>query len=386
MILRDILTVMKKELRSILKDRVILAQVVLLPFIMVMGYGLLCTTLGSDMDSKEQKPAYVIHAPAFLAEPLKSMDLQEIDEEQAEAIKQQIEDEEASLLMIFPEDFEIAEVGSVDLDNIEIWYNSSLTDSVAKQAAVNAMLENLRPQVFTVNADTSVTYDLYDETAVVRELLSMILPLMILMSVYMVCMTLSAESIAGDKERGFLNTVLMAPVQRSSVAIGKSLTILLVAIVGGLSAFAGMACALPQMVETLSMGSADTISYSFTEYLLLFLTVITAAFVMASVLLVISTLAKSVKQATSIAPVFMLLLIIPGMLSMSAAFKDMVQDLGSINNLIPGWNAIITVQNIIQCNYTMQNIAISCGVNILFSVLCIVVISRLFEKESILNG
>ena len=71
---------------------------------------------------------------------------------------------------------------------------------------------------------------------------------------------------------------------------------------------------------------------------------------------------------------------------MTFRISHMVQDLGSINNLIPGWNAIITVQNIIQCNYTMQNIAISCGVNILFSVLCIVVISRLFEKESILNG
>ena len=208
--------------------------------------------------------------------------------------------------------------------------------------------------------------------------------MMILMSVFIVCMNLAAESIAGDKERGFLNTMLIAPIKRSSIAAGKSLCVFAAAVIGGISAFVGMAVSLPKLAE--SSGATESITYSFSEYLLLFGVTITAVFALAGVLLILSTVAKDVKQATSIAPALMLVLMVASMLTIVESFGEVVDDLGMINACIPAWNTMVVMQDIIAFDYSPAFAVTTCAVNLLFAVIAIFITGRLFENEKIVNG
>lgn len=215
-------------------------------------------------------------------------------------------------------------------------------------------------------------------------MLARLMPIMLLMGVFMVCMNLAAESVAGDKERGFLNTMLIAPVKRSSIAAGKAVYLLLVAILGGLSAFIGMAVSLPKLAEAMELN--EKFSYSVTEYLLLFVITITAVFALAGILLIISTLAKDVKQATNVAPVVMVVMMIAGILATTEGFKPMVKSMGMLNNLIPAWNTMLLMGDIIKLDYSVNNALISSGVNLCFSLIAIFIIGRCFESEKIVNG
>ena len=197
-------------------------------------------------------------------------------------------------------------------------------------------------------------------------------------------MNLAAETIAGDKERGFLNTMLITPVKRSSIAAGKSLCVFVAAVIGGISAFIGMAVSLPKLAE--SSGATESISYSFSEYLLLFGVTITAVFALAGVLLILSTVAKDAKQATSIAPSLMLILMVASMLTIVESFGEIVDDLGMINACIPAWNTMVVMQDVVACDYSPEFVAVTCIVNIIFSSIAIFVVGRLFEKENIVNG
>lgn len=197
-------------------------------------------------------------------------------------------------------------------------------------------------------------------------------------------MNLAAESVAGDKERGFLNTMLISPVKRSSIAAGKAVFVLIAAMIGGLSSFIGMAVSLPKLAEAMELDVG--FRYNVTEYILLFVIAIMAVFSLASILLIISTLAKDVKQATHVAPIIMMVLMVAGILSAAEGFKPMIESLGMINNIIPAWNSMLLMGDIIKLEYSVNNALISCGVNIVFSILTICLVGRCFESERIVNG
>lgn len=381
--MKDILSVVKKELKAILRDKAILAQIIVLPFAVVFGYAMLMSMM-NETEEPSEVTAYYADAPEMMVEGLQALGLKEMGEETPETIKEAIGNKNCDLFIVFPKDFAVAEAGTSSLSDIEMWYNSSDTGSAILRSNVLGFFDAFRPTVFTVNAKTEVDYDLGEETYMARKLLGTVLPMLLLMMVFTVCMNLAAETVAGDKERGFLNTMLIAPVKRSSIAAGKAICIFMAAVAGGISAFAGMAVSLPKMASALGMENGLT--YSMKEYVLLFAVTITAVFALAGLLLVISSVAKDAKQATSIAPVIMVAMMIASFLTMVDGFGRAVENLGMANAVIPAWNAMTVMQNIMLLEYSPVFVAVTCVANLAFTAICITVVGKMFENEKIVNG
>ena len=284
MIFRDIWTVAKKELKAGLSDKVVLFQVICMPFLIVFGYVMLMVIMGQAQetgDTQKEMDAYYVNAPTYMEDGLNELKLQKVEIEQVESLKEAIAQGECALLLLFPDDFAFAEQGSQDLSNIDIWFNSTESESYEMYYLITTYLNAYQPKLFSVNADEEIIYDLGDVDEVLRNTLSGLMPIILIMAIFMVCMNLAAESIAGDKERGFLNTMLIAPVKRSSIAAGKAVYLLLVAMLGGVSAFIGLVISLPKLAEAMELGG---LTYSTKEYLSLFLITITAVFALVSIL------------------------------------------------------------------------------------------------------
>ena len=216
--MRDALTVAKKELRAFLTDKVILFQIFILPFVIVFGYCSLFTVLSSTKtDENYQTKAYGINIPIYFQEAFKELDIVEApkkDEKTIEKYKQEVKDKTLDLLIIFPEDFRIAEPGEEDLSNVDIFYNSSKTESVKLYGFLVAVFDELQPRTFLVNYDFEEEYNMFDKDAEIRKMLGGVIPTVVFMAVFMICMNLASNSIAGDKEHGFLNTLLVTPIRR----------------------------------------------------------------------------------------------------------------------------------------------------------------------------
>ena len=383
--LHDILTVAVKEIRAALKDRVILAQMILVPFAIIFGYGMLMSVMNDAMsktDDSGEVSAFVINVPEYMKDGFKELKMESVQEDKAAEIRKDIEKKNSSLLVVFPEDFAIRQEG--DLSNIEIWYNSEDSTSTMKFAEVNAYLNAFQPKVFLINSSEDGEYDLGDPEAVGRNLLAALLPMMLLFAIFNAGNGLAAESIAGDKERGFLNTILIAPVKRRSIAAGKAIFIFTVGVVSGLSAFVGMAFSIPKLAEAVNMEKGLT--YGAQDYLLLFVVTMSAVFALYSAVLIISTLAKGVRQSSTLASIPLLAISLLGMLASMDGFRPIVEKLGMLNYVIPVWNSISCIQDIIRLEYLSSDILISCGLNLVFSVAMVLVMGRLFESEKIVNG
>jgi ABC-type Na+ efflux pump permease subunit len=388
--MRDIITVAKKELKAFFSDKAILLQMFILPFAIVFGYGMLMAATWSNIaDDKAPKKnetviAYSMNAPDEFKTVLDELGIKPAPDKDIEKYKDQVKSKEADMIMVFPEDFKMDEPGSSTLSNIDIFYNSDKKSSMELYSKATVMFTTMQPRIFTFNESTDTDYDLIDKASMLRNLLGGIIPLIVFMAVYMVCMSLAANSIAGDKEKGFLNTLLVTPIKRESLAAGKSISILVVAIIASCSAFIGMAISLPKFADALKI--AEKTSYSIPDYGVLLGAVVTGSFVCAVILLIISTVAKDTKQATTLSPIILLVVMIPSLMCSTESFAAHVENLGTTNYVIPVWNSVKLLQDGIKLNYSWTNAGITFGVNVVVALLGIVCIGKLFNREKIVNG
>lgn len=378
--MNDIFTVIKRELKAIFKDKILIFQIIFLPFLIMAGYSMLMVVMSEDTDCKDTS-AYCVNAPEYMLDGFYAMSMENADMSDIEAIKSKISKKEAQLLIVFPDNFR---ENTENPENIDIWYNGADSSSVELWSHVNIYLNEFQPHVFTVNMSEGIQYDLADEEQKALNLFGSALPTMLIMVVFITIMTISAEAIAGDKERGFLNTILVTPISRASIAAGKSFSIYIFAILGGLSTFGGTIVSLPKMAEAASLDVE--IVYTFSDYALLFAVTMITVFASVSILLIISTLSNSVKQATSISSIMTFVFMIPSLLLSTDSFEKVIQTIGMRNNFIPIWNTILNIRSVIMLDYKICDIIISVAVNIVFCIIATTFIAQCFKNEKIVNG
>jgi sodium transport system permease protein len=152
---------------------------------------------------------------------------------------------------------------------------------------------------------------------VLGERLGGILPYLFIISCFLGAMYPAIDLAAGEKERGTLETLLLVPIPRWQVVLGKFLVVFLAGVVAALLTLVGLGGWLWWRSGELG-GELGTVlsAIGATDLLLIAAMLVPTAAIFASLLLGISIYAKSFKEAQSyIAPLNMLV-ILPAFLAM----------------------------------------------------------------------
>jgi sodium transport system permease protein len=148
------------------------------------------------------------------------------------------------------------------------------------------------------------------------KILSQILPYMILLFSMLGALYPAIDLGAGEKERGTLETLLVAPVSRLSIVLGKFAVILVAALVSALLATASLAISLRLGVfATLSEIGGGSFTFNAAEALVALLMVVPVGCIFAALLLAISIFAKSFKEAQSYASPLQMFIVMPAFAS-----------------------------------------------------------------------
>ncbi|MBQ0011541.1 MAG: ABC transporter permease [Clostridiales bacterium] len=377
---RDTLTVYKKEIKSILKDKSVLFMCVLLPFLFMFIEGKIMSSMNVSEEGKTYD-AYVVNAPEEMKDGLKVLGFSDEAVDHDQCI-QDIKDKKTDMLLVFPEDFVISSGNGATVSDIEMYYNSSNTDSLLLQNALSVYFDSFRPVVFTVNANTANTYDLGDEDYQAKSLVASLVPSLLIMTIAYGIMALASNIIAGDKESYFLNTVLITPVSRTSVALGKALAVMTAAAISSVSAFVGLSFLMKDFQKMLG---ESAMSYSMTDYFFVLVVILSVTFALVGLILVISTLAKTARSAQTLTVIPIMILFLGSFLSSNASLETAVKSFGFKNCLIPMWNATYLTKNILLTGFTSKEMLTTCGINVAFGVCCLILISKLFNNEKIVN-
>ena len=386
------LTVMKKELARFFGDRRLVITTLLLPGCMIyLVYSLLGNIMMKSLLPEETyvAKAYVVDMPESLQENLRTLrvDWHPADREQLTQIRQEIQDKQTDGLVIFPQNFDEA-VTEYQVDskepapNVEIYYNSVKTESSRFFSEVSEILEeyeNSLANKLDINAGDSVYYDCATSKDTTGQMFSLMMPMLLMMFLYSGCMAVAPESIAGEKERGTMATLLVTPIRRSSLALGKVFSLSIIALLAGCSSFIGTFAALPKMMGG-EMTGVDSSVYVPMDYIMLLIVILSTVLVLVSAISLISAFAKSVKEAsTTVSP----LMIVITFVSLAPMLSQ--------GNKIPLYRYLIPVYNSAQCMngifsfaYQPVEILVTAAVNLCVAGILVYGLTRVFHSEKVM--
>ena len=385
---KGIWPVMKKELARFFKDRRLCLTTLLLPGLMIyVIYSFMGDALGSQFTVSEDYTYQIeaIHLPDSVAEMSEELPVQfrSIHPSQQADAMNAVQNQELDLLLIFPQDFD-AQVAAYDVSseaaapNVEIYYNSAATESSEAYDQVTALLEAHETAIankFDINRGSG-TYDLVDAQDLAGMTFASLMPMLIMIFLFSGCMAVAPESIAGEKERGTIATILVTPIHRSELALGKIFSLSIIALLSGLSSTIGVLLSMPKL-----MGGTDISMtvYGLGDYAMLGLVVLSTVLLLIALISIISAFAKSTKEAQTL---IMPLMIIVMVIGVSGMFGEPTQD--PLLYLIPLYGSVQSMAAIFAFDFNMVHTAICVISTLCYAAACIFVLTRMFHSERII--
>ena len=391
------LTIIKKEFARFFGDRQLIFTAVIMPGLLIY---LIYSFMGTGIESMIQEGANdnvtvrVENMPQSIAPMFDGTDSLNITVLPTPFTQKDIdllEDKELNTVLLrFPADFDTLLV-SYDpqsgalAPNIEIYYNSTNNASQRVYAMLESMLTTFEDQMsnrFDINRSDSEeqTFDQATEDNIGAMIWSKILPMLILMMLFSGVMAIAPSAIAGEKERGTIATLLVTPMKRNELALGKIISLSGIALLSGISSFIGIALSLPKMIQGDVDTSALGFHYTTGDYFVLLLTILAAVLIMASAVSLLSALAKDVKNAGTMVLPLMLVVMLCGLLPM---FQNGASE-NLVIYLIPFYNSIEVMTAVFAHELQWTPVIITLAANVVYTGIAVWGLTRMFNSEKIM--
>ncbi len=389
-------TIIRKEFARFFGDRQLVFTTVIMPGLLIyliyslMGVGIRNMETHGEQDVVTVR---VENMPQSVAPILSSLDSsivilqQPVSQTDIDALQDK---EINAIAMRFPADFD-ALVADYDpmcgqpAPNVEIYYNSANNASdrvfTIMETALNAFEDGMANRFDINRADEEgQTFNQASDDQVLGDILSKLLPMLIIMMLFSGVMAIAPSSIAGEKERGTIATLLVTPMRRNELAIGKIVSLSCIALLSGVSSFIGIALSLPNMIQAGGDGIEIPFNYTTGDYIALLLVIFASVLVMASAISLLSALAKDVKNAGTMITPFMLIIMLAGLLPMFQT--ETVHSL--VNYFIPFYNSIQVMADVFAHSLNWTALFITLGSNIVYTGIAIWGLTRMFNSEKVM--
>lgn len=390
--------VFKKEIARFFGDKRLLFTTVILPgLIIFVMYSVMGEAMSSTFGSEDVTfNIAVVNMPVTMESvfPEDRYSLDEIFIDDMDYVRDKISNKDYQLCIVFPEDFDktlLTYNGNTEenVPNVEIYYNSSDIQSANAYSEVISLLSSVEEQVsnvFNINhldsADDENIYDLATDEEASGLVFAMILPMILMTMMYTSCVSFSVESIAGEKERGTIASLLITPTPRNQLIIGKVLALSVMALLGGLSSFLGTLLSMPMLVGTMedSVGGISAGYYVFSDYLWLVLIILSTIILFVTIISILSAAAKTVKEASSLVMPLMVVV-------MLVSFGSMYSTEAKTElywYLVPVYNSVQSMMGIFSFNASPIDILITIAINLVCSAAGLLVLTKMFNNENIM--
>jgi sodium transport system permease protein len=237
--------------------------------------------------------------------------------------------------------------------------------------------KNALSPVFAINSG-STQYDLASQQDTAGLMFSMMLPMLITVFLFSGCMAVAPESIAGEKERGTIATMLVTPLARWELALGKIVALACIALLSGLSSFIGVMLSIPKLFQTLPEESV-AILYGFSDYAMLLGVILSTVMIYIGLISILSALAKTIKEANTYVMPLMIVILMVGALGMfsQGASKE------ALTYLIPVYNSVQCMVGIFSFAINPLFIFVTIATNSLVTATCVIILTKMFNSERI---
>ena len=365
----NVLTIAKKELARFFSNKASAFVSIALPGLLIfVMWTVMGDAMGSLFSPDEGKRPVVaaVNVPASIEALAPEGGIDVVDEAALpgpEEMRERIGQGDVQAFAVFPAGFDEA-VAAYDpasgepAPQVEVYYDSTDPNSSQAYAAFTGLLDAYESSLanrFDVNAGQGA-YNVAAERDIAGSLVVSIVPMLLLILLFTSCMNIAAESVAGEKERGTMATLLATPIKRRDIALGKVLAITLIGLAIAASSMLGIFAGLPGIMQ----GAVD-------------MNVV-------MLITVVSALAKTTKEAGMYLTPLMIVVMLVGILGMFGGGAQ--EDIWFY--LVPLYNSVQCMIGIFTFDFQPLNVAVCVLGNLAYTGVGVLVLQRMFNSERLM--
>lgn len=387
--MREIFVIVKKELKRFFTDKRMIMSLILPGVLIFVLYSLMGNFIG-DAITPADDYEYVIcveNESLTLDGYLSTLGFKykKVNAPREEAEKKLV-DKEIDLYVSFSEDFDDAGADKAG-KNVVIEYNSAKRESAKIYSALQTVyMQNSVASVdynYAINAGVE-NPDMATEEDVVKMMLTMFMPFILMVFLVTGSVSVASESIAGEKERGTIATLLVTPVKREYIALGKIIALTVTSLFSSLVSFVGIMASLPNLLQLERIGDVTSIDlsvYGASTFVGILGIILITVMMFTMIMSVLSTFAKSVKEATQFVTPAMIVVMLASVTSMIGGGKAVTNP---ALYLIPIYNCAQCLTMLFSGEFYGLCYLFTILSDALFVVLGVVLLAKMFNNEKIM--
>ena len=396
--------VYRKEIRDLLRDRRVRTAIFFGPMFLVLllstMFSLLADSLGSGGAPRK---VYVVGANGSSQTPENDL-VKLLKKDKTEVIplpddataRAWIRQGKVHVALEFEPDFE-TRIQANQPSKVHVLFNpSEPTGQIAAQGVRQTIesfdKDHLKAMLTSKNIDPATAETaVYDEVKVTpkgaapegpSEFMGQFLPYMLVIWAFYGGMSSSAELVAGEKEKNTLETLLISPVLRSQVAFGKFLALGSICLLSSISCLVGLAIAplLPLPGAHKIMGGGGV---SLEAAGVIFLIILPAAALYASIMLAVSAYARNTREAGTQLSLLSFVVLMPALFSQFIGYTDYAN--AEWVAFVPVLDSVNTIRHALEGKFLPSEIWITFLLNCFLAAITVWFAVRLFNQEKILG-
>lgn len=373
-----------KELKDCFRDRRTLILTVLLPVIMMSGLTFFYESMISDgedetyriaVEDSAMKEAEVIFTGVENVELIDSSNLEKsIEDGDAQAgleltpnFIQATQDGDGASVTLIGDSFsqKSTQLNAIILNALTIFEKTVVAENLQEGGVDPSVMQPFAIEhKELINEDPNV------------ELLAMLVPLILSIAIGVGSGPSVADLFAGEKEKKTMEALLMTPVKRSTLLFAKWLTITTIGSVIGIVTLGVVTLEISLLTENLK----NAVSFGNEAYLIIgiaiLLSIVYAAFT-ASLLMITSMAAKTIKEAGSYSSPVMMIAMFPAMTVIGIG----VNELSTYHFAVPIMNLFTLLKELLFGIVNYEHILIAFGSNIACMIIFFAIGRIMFMKD-----
>lgn len=392
--INNFITVLKKELMDMLRDRKTMAFTVLLP---ILIYPVMFKVMGMTMESsakdakKEIRMVVEGDKNSSLVDLLKTQE-NIVIEDSIENPTESLKSGDIQLILKIPENID-SSIDEKKMSNIELLIDDQSNKSTIAAGMVSTILESYSKEIVEarlseINVDSSILipFNIEQKSGVsedgemnpIAATMMGMLPAMIIILLLTPTVGLAADLGAGEKERGTFEPLLSTSGSRNSLLWGKIVSISIIATFALIASMISLFVSFKGYISTVSGTDVD-LDINAKAIALIIVISLFIIIAICTMQIGISIYARSVKEANTYLTGSMMPMMI-------LVFIPMFMDIKSISPIfyhVPLVNAVVVMKEFLLGIYDMSHIGIVLGWHIVYVVVVVAAVKYMFSREEV---
>lgn len=380
-------TVLKKELMDLFRDRkawigALVVPLVVIPFVFFL---LGASYSNVEKEAREYVPL-AIHGSSALIDSLQlkpGVEIMEIPEPE-----QALQAGQLRAVLTIPAGFD-EEIAAGRTAQLTVAYDSTNQKSVYARELIEQTVDGYSKEVVakrlkqaglseqTIQPIASTYQNAASNERQSGGMLAGIIPLMLVVSLASAGMAAANDLVAGEKERGTLETLMTAPIAAKHILTAKLLAVMTMSTMGAVASLISVTLAL-RLGPMAAEGNHFTLAFlSPFTLLVLVVTILLLAALFAGLELVLSTIAKSFKEGQTYMSAVIFLAMVPSYMLMPVSPVD----IPTHYYVMPVFNGVALCKEVFYGKVDPTHALLGIGSSLVYVIGTIFLASRIFRRE-----